>query len=416
MSAHESLFLCGISDFERINTPPLQHTLGHVKCPPCEKLRADLICSISADVEFSEAARRWLASRSVKALPGAISARYIRKNTEESYAQYIRSLELFFTGMTLGSICEENLTGYQYARLQGAPPFIRYRRPQDAKAKKVGGILIPAKGKTSCPVKPKKINQELGLLRHLMIRANCWTGKMEECYERLQDTEDEIPRALTADEQRVWLDTSRMKAEWAVVHFYSIVAFDTCMSTDELRGLRLGDINLYQRIVTVPRKTAKNKYRARTIELVNADVLWAFEQLLNRAKDMGAMDYAHYLFPWRVHIGHFDASKPMSESGIKVAWNAVRAQTGLKWFRQYDCRHTGISNLASAGVPISVIKARAGHISDKMSYHYTHISQASQRQWMEHSQSYHRIAAPMAARTERMQPQRYPFQVARKSS
>lgn len=388
----------------------LQHTLAHIDCPACEKLRAELICSITADLEFSIAAYRWIESRSIKSLPGAISARYIRENTEESYRQYIRSLDLFFTGMKLGDIRLIHIAGYRNARLQGAEPFIRYRRPQDAKDKMHGGVLIPAKGKTSCPVKPKKVNQELGILAHIMKRANCWTGEMEELYQPLLDDEEEIPRALTPEEQRHWLDCSRAKPDWNTIYLYSLLAFDTCMSTDEIRGLRLGDINLFQRVLTVKRKTAKNKDRARTIELVGADVLWALEHLIERAKGLGAQDFGHYLFPWRVKVGEYDPSKSMSESGIKVAWNQVREISGLKWFRQYDCRHTAITRLAETGVPMAVIKSRAGHISDRMSAHYTHISQSAQRKWMEHSQSYHRIDGQSNSPYARFNPQSYPFQ------
>lgn len=394
---------------KHIHSPPYQqHTLGHINCPACEKHRAELICSITAESEFSAAAHRWIDSRSIKALPGAITARYIRKNTEESYQQYIRSLELFFTGMKLGDIGIMHLAGYRNARLEGAEPFIRYRRPQDAKDKMQGGVLIPAKGKTSCPVKPKKVNQELGLLQHIMKRANCWTGEMEELYQPLLDDEDEVPRALSPEEQRHWLDCSRAKPEWNVVYLYSLLAFGTCMSTDELRGLRLGDINLFQRVLTVKRKTAKNKDRARTIELVGADVLWALEGLIERAKDFGAQNFGHFLFPWRVKMGEYDPNKSMSESGIKVAWNQVREVSGLKWFRQYDCRHTAITRLAETGVPMAVIKSRAGHISDKMSNHYTHISQSAQRKWMEHSQSYHRIEE--SSPYDRFRPNSFPFQ------
>lgn len=371
----------------------LQHTLGHHDCPACQKLRAELICSITADLEFSIAASRWVESRSINALPGAITARYIRKNTEESYRQYIRTLELFFAGMTLGEIRFEHLAAYQAARVQGAEPFIRYRRPQDAKPQTKNGIIIPAKGKTPCPAKPKKVKQELGLLIHIMKRANCWTGEMEELYQPLLDEEeDDVPRALSNEEQRTWLDVSRMKQQWNVVYWYSLLAFGSCMSTDEIRGLRLGDINLFQRVIVVKRKTAKNRFRARTIELVGAEVLWALEQLMSRARDMGASEPQHYLFPRRIARNTFDPSQPMSESGIKRLWQEIREATGLKWFRQYDCRHTAITRLAEAGVPTDVIMSRAGHVSEKMRRHYTHISQASQRKWLEHAQGFHHVA------------------------
>lgn len=351
-------------------------------------------CILTPDHEFSSAARLWIASRSAIAQSGARSARYIRKNTQESYSQYIRSLELFFAGHKMSEIRIGHLAAYQDARVNGSEPFIRYRRPQDAKDRVKDGELIPAKGRTSCPVKPKKVNQELGLLRLLMVRAKCWSEDLEDLYEPLLDDEAEVPRALSPEEQQRWLATSYSSARWNVVHWYSLLAFNTCMSTDEIRGLRLGDINLSQQILTVARKTSKNIHRARTIELVESQVLWAVDCLTRVASSCGAVDAQHYLFPWRVRVGLYDPTRSMSESGIKVAWNQVRSASGLEWFRQYDCRHTGITRLAEAGVPTDVIMAKAGHVSEKMRRHYTHISQASQRKWFEHSQRFHQIMPP----------------------
>lgn len=364
-----------------------QHTLGHLACPACDELRASLLGSISADLQFKEAAHRWLDSRSVNAMPGAITARYIRETTEESYEQYIRSLELFFNELTVKEIHLGHIAAYQRARIQGASPFIRKRRPQDAEPR-------------PSPVKPKKVNQEIGLLKQIMKRAGCWPEQYEELYEPLLDDEDEIPRSLTPDEQRLWLDCCRLQSRWNVVYWYSILAFGTCMSTDEIRGIRLGDINLFQRVITIPRKTAKNKYRARTIEIVNADVLWALERLVERARDLGCRGPLDYLFPRRIsagkwdeshtrRLGIYDPAKAMSDSGIKKLWEEVRDKSKLKWFRQYDCRHTAITRLAESGVPVDVIMSRAGHVSEKMRRHYTHISQAAQRRWMEHANSFH---------------------------
>jgi integrase len=72
------------------------------------------------------------------------------------------------------------------------------------------------------------------------------------------------------------------------------------MSTNEIRELRLGDFNLQQRRLTVPPEGSKNRYRQRTIPIVSPDALWALEQLLQRAREMGARDPQHYLFPFKV--------------------------------------------------------------------------------------------------------------------
>lgn len=360
-----------------------QHTLGHIDCPACNELRASLLCSISADLLFSEAAHRWLESRSVNALPGSITARYIRPNTEESYKRYIGSLNLFFGNIHLKSVHIGHISAYIKARLEGAAPFIRYRRPHDARPTKRG----PAKGKTPCPVKPKKVNQELGMLRQIMKRAYCWTAEMNDLYRPLIEEEEDTKRALSPEEQSRWLDVARMSARWNLVYWYSILAFNTCMSTDELRGIKLGDINIHQRIIIVQR--GKTRPRARTIEIVGADVLWALERLIERAQELGANNPQHFLFPGRVSIGRYDPTTSLSPSGIHAQWNEVKTASGILWFRPYDTRHTAITRLAEAGVPTDVIMARAGHVSEKMRRHYTHISQSSQRRWIEQAQSYH---------------------------
>lgn len=361
-----------------------QHTLGHLNCLACEKARFMLLCKLSADRPFSESARLWLESRSVAATPGAISARYIRPNTEHSYEQYIRSLNLFFAEIPLEKIHIGNIRAYQQARTTGAPPFIRKRRPQDKAAK-------------PCPASAKKINQEITILKMILRRAGCWTAELEEYYEPLVEIESDIPRSLTAEEQRLWLDVSRQEERWHLVYWYSVLAFGTSMSTNEMRALRIGDMDMYHRIVTVPWVGAKNKYRQRTIPLQTADVLWACEQLLQRAKDLRATEPQHYLFPFRKNPQPFDPTRPMTVSGIKKSWNEVRSASGLTWFRPYDTRHTAITRWAEYGMPIEVAMSMAGHVSRKMHDHYRHIGQMAQRKLLDRVSVYSDMAENASA-------------------
>jgi site-specific recombinase XerD len=353
-------------------------------------LRASVLLKISPACTFSEAAQRWLESRSINSLSGSLTARYIRINTENSYLSYIKSLELFFGDMPLQNIHIGVIKAYQNARLEGAEPFIRFRRPQDAKPRKVGGVLLPPKGKTPCPAKPKKVNQEINTLQQIMKRAGCWTEELIDLYEPLLEEEGEIPRALTPDEQRRWLDVSRMKERWNVIYWYSILAFSTCMSTDEIRNIRLGDMNLFQRVIVVQK--GKVKARARTIELVGADVLWCLERLIHRAQDMGATEPQHFLFPWREKKDTYNPEKPMSASGIKKLWEEVRQASKITWFRMYDTRHTAITRYAEGGMPIPMIMEMAGHISAKMNKHYTHVSRAAMRRSIESAHQFNQAS------------------------
>jgi hypothetical protein len=65
----------------------------------------------------------------------------------------------------------------------------------------------------------------------------------------------------------------------------------------------------------------------------------------------------------------------MSVQGLKKPWQEVREATGLLQFRMYDTRHTAITRLAEGGVPVTVIMDLAGHISPRMTQHYTHVSE-----------------------------------------
>lgn len=333
-------------------------------------MRAALLCSISADTPFRQAAEQYLRLRSIASTPGAVSARYIRKNTEKDYERKLRAVSLFFGDSALGEIRWYNMRAYQEARLGGCDPFIRKRQPHHKEPR-------------PCPAKPKQVNQEMGLLKQLKMRAGCWTSEDQAYFEFLQEDESDEQRALTPEEQQRWLDTSRSNPRWSVILWWSTMAFDTLMSTNEIRGLRLGDVNLHHRLIRVPWPASKNRFRHREIPLENAEALWAIDQLLIRAHDLGSRDPQHYLFPFRISrskISHPD--RQMTESGIKKLWEEVRLASGLKWLRMYDSRHTGATRLAEAGVPTEIIVARMGHCSDKMRRHYTHVSSQAQRQWL----------------------------------
>lgn len=366
-----------------------QHTPGHHACPACVELRKMYLCSLSASLPFEQAAEIYMKMRQVDVTPGAVrSARYITLNTIRSYRQYIGSLALFFGGMELGEITLEHLAAYQSARLNGAEPFVRYRRPHDAHPRRVRGVILPAVGKRPCPVHPEKIKQELNFLIRLMSRAGAWTKEMEEFFEHLEGGEREVQRALTPEEQTLWLDMAKTKERWNVVYWWTLVSIDTTTSTNELRGLRIGDVNLNHRAISIPWPSSKNKYRHRSISIENAQCLWALEQLLLRAREMGASDPTHYLFPFRIKERRFkrqpeyDPLRPMTVTGLKPRWDEVRTATGLKWFRMNDCRHTGATRLAEAGVNVEIIMKRMGHSNPRMREHYTHISLSAQRAWL----------------------------------
>lgn len=344
--------------------------------------------AIGPETAFVDAGKLWLESRILNGTSGRARG-YIRKPTERCYRNSVKSLGLFFEDTRLCDIRLDHLTRYQRLRIQGAVPFIRYRRPQDAHERTVGGVTIPAKGKTPCPVRPQQVNQEVAVLIRILRAAKLWRDELDQLYEPLLPEISALPRALRPEEQRRWLDVARSAVRWNIVHWYSIVAFDTCMSTNEFRSLRLGDINLQQRMINIPPEGSKNQYRCRAIPIASEDAVWALECLVKRAYSMGSRDPQHYLFPFRTtRKKESNPGKPMTESGLKRPWQEVREASGLMWFRMYDTRHTAITRLAEAGVPIAMIMKRAGHMSPTMTDHYTHISDQLQVQSVRMAQHY----------------------------
>lgn len=348
-----------------------QHTLGHLDCPACERARQLTLSRISPSLTFRTAAALWIDSRSFRATPGAISARYIRDTTERSYRQYITSLNLFFGDLPLEKIHAGHFIEYQHARVNGFPPFIRKIRPNKN--------VDPG----PCPASPRKANYELSLLKNILKRAKLSVEEINEEYEEFRVDEPEIGPALTQEERRRWLDVSSLKPEWNVVHWYSQGAFETSMGTNEMRSLRLGDVNLYHQTVSVPPKGAKNRYRARTIPLVSGESRWAFEQLILRAKDLGASSPLHYLFPFRDMPFPFDPTRPMSSSGLRKAWDEVRHASKLLKFTPYHTRHTALTHWAEGGMRIEEMMALAGHMTERQTRHYARIGEGALRRAVE---------------------------------
>lgn len=366
--------------------PAAVHTKDHEDCPVCEPARIEGLKVITAEMCFTEAARIWLANFELPFADTttATVARYVKATTLISYRQYCESLALFFGGMPLGKIHHGNVREFQRARMTGAEPFIRRRRPHESPM--------------SSPVRAKKVNQEFGVLRRIMLDGGAWPIEMERACKRLVEEESEQQRALEPDQQVLWLTTAASRERWNVVHWYSVLGIGCTMSTNELRYLRVGDINLFHRTIAVAGEGVKCKGRKRMIALLTADELWAAEKLLERAAECGCNSPRHYVFPFRIKKYDWVPTRPMSTSGLKREWGEVREETGLAWFRQYDLRHTGGTRLAEDGWRPAQIKARMGHLTDEMNEHYTHVGESAQRR--EHDRVHALKFAPRAVGVE----------------
>ncbi len=319
--------------------------------------------AISPQMTFAEAFDLWLGGRVISHAGIFASARYITARTVRDLKQYKRAAAKFFT-MPLADIHAGHLHAYQKARafnvLSG-----------------VAGEQHPWEQ----PAGANLIRKEVGLVLRILKAAGAWSQHLEECYEPLQPEQNDVPRAMSPEEQHRWLHTASTRGEWQIVYQWSMVALQTTMATNEIRALRLGDISLKSGYVQVRSEGAKNKFRIRTIPLQTPEVVWALNGLIDRAIARGSSAPHMYLFPFHVTQDRYDPLRPMSAWGLRGPWDEVRAASKIEWLRPYDLRHTGITRMAEAGVPIQVIMSFAGHMSPRMQQHYTAISMEAKRRW-----------------------------------
>lgn len=289
--------------------------------------------------------------------PGS-NVRFLKTRTINDFRQYSRALSRFFGQWNLAEITYSRIHAYYPMRAKGGDGEIAWDRPAGA----------------------NKIIQEVNFLIRVMKRSGAWTQEHESHYQPLQHIESDIPRAQTAEEQQRWLSISSGRAEWKLVYLYSIVAFVTAANHQEMRQLKLRDINLHNEYIEIRSGSSKNKYRIRTIPLdPDSQAIWALERLLERARHLGADQPHHCLFPARITNGIYDPCRPMSVHGLNRRWKEVRTRALLPWFTPKDTRHTAITRWAESGMAIHVIMSMAGHINERMQRHYIHISEVAKR-------------------------------------
>jgi integrase len=314
---------------------------------------------LTPQLTFTAAFELWISHRIIDHAGMWSNARYISPRTERDLRQYARAVGKFLGGLRLDEIHAGHLREYQRARSVCDKSIADW-------GDRAGANLI---------------RKEVQMVRRVLIAAGAWNERFTDSWEPLQPVENDVQRAMTPDEQHRWLHIAGSREEWRMVYCYSLVALQTTASTNELRSLRLGDIFLEQGTVRIRTEGAKTKFRVRTIPLQTAEVCWALAQLVERAKELGAAGPHHYLFPFHLTRKKYDALKPMTVWGLRKPWEEIRTAAGLDWLRPYDLRHTAITRMAEAGVPIQVIMSFAGHMSPKMQLHYTSISMAAKREW-----------------------------------
>ena len=298
-----------------------------------------------AEMPFPEAAQLWLASRK-HISSGEHSTRFM-------YETYIKSLTFFFGNTALDKITAAKMAEYQVARSGGLVP---------GRPRKAGSSIV---------------NHEMNALQQILTRAGLW-APIAPWYEPLPTEKSRVGCALTPEQERRLFEVARTRPRWHVAYCCSLITANTTAGPGEIRHLQLQDVDLTKRTIQT-RLGAKNKVRDRPLEL-NDDALWAVTELLNRAREKGSIYPHHYLLPHRAHVASAGWN-PLKPVGCwRTAWEALRVAAELPKLRMYDLRHHAITKLAEdSSVSEATLEDIAGHSSEKMRRHYSHIRVEARR-------------------------------------
>jgi len=227
-------------------------------------------------------------------------------------------------------------------------------------------------------VGPTIVNMEMGVIGRILRRARRW-NLVGSGIKPMKRTTPHIGRALTGEEQTSLLATAASKPEWTVAYHAATIALNTTMRGCEIKGLKWADVDLLDRLIVVQR--SKTTAGQRTIPL-NDDAFCALMAMRDRAQalsddDVDATGQDCYVF-FSCENGNVDPTQP--QKSWRTSWRRLTKEAGLGGLRFHDLRHASITTLAEAGLPDQTIMALAGHVSQRMLEHYSHIRMNAKRE------------------------------------
>lgn len=230
---------------------------------------------------------------------------------------------------------------------------------------------------------PKTVNLEVGTMRAILKRSGQWARLQPEV--RMLPTRDDVGRAVTPEEETALLQACSQSRSRSLVPFVTR-AIETGARYGTIRTLLWGNVDFENRCL----KWGKDKTEAGTGRIVPLSQR-AVAALSFWATHFPERKPEHYVFPSeRYGAGgdefspkayHVDPSKPIGS--IKEAWEAARLRAAriLKGeteeteskekiaplaCRFHDLRHTAVSRMLNAGIPIAKVAKILGWSASTM--------------------------------------------------
>jgi integrase len=227
---------------------------------------------------------------------------------------------------------------------------------------------------------PKTINLETGTLRAILKSCGQWARlQTDEDRVEMLETEDDKGRAISAEEESALLQACGRSRSRSLVPFVTL-AIETGARYGVIRTLRWGNVDFGSRCL----KWGKDKTEAGTGRVIPLNQR-AMAALSFWSTNFPERKAKHYVFPterygaggdeFSAKTYHVDPSKPIGD--IKEAWEGARERAAriLKGIaeganleeevpplacRFHDLRHTAVSRMLNAGVPIPKIAKIVG--------------------------------------------------------
>jgi len=264
-------------------------------------------------------------------------------------------------------------------------------------------ILAYVRERTAAGLSNTTVNMEIGILRRILKRAKRWHF-VEDEIPRLPERRD-IGRALQPEEKLRLLKLAQSRPEWETACLASILALNTTMRGGEVRQLRWRDIDFLDCSLVIRR--SKTRAGERLIPL-NINAYNAVLRLRERAQALfdSELQSDWYVFPSGEGYSKPDPTKPMR--GWRSAWRTLtrmincpkcgelqnpsqtcvgetcghdisKVKSPLAGLRFHDLRHHAITELAESQASDRTIMSIAGHVSQRMLAHYSHVRVEAKR-------------------------------------
>lgn len=294
---------------------------------------------VLTQLRFLAAAQAWLETRRP----------YIAPKTFREYTLNIKTLNVYFADFRLNEITSDQIRAFQRARMAQCGPH--------------------------------SINHECSVLQQMMKRIGRWP-ELAADFQPLPLPKKMRGRALREEERERLFRIAKSKPEWEGVYAFGLISINTTAGPKEAMTLRLKDVDLDDRTMTVQPEGAKNVHRVRRIPL-NDEAMLGVKLAIKRAKSLGSVEPEHYIFPFRKNKGDtYDPTR--AQTTFKTAWRHLRIAANLPGFRLYDLRHHGITALLeNPANSEETIEAIAGHIGRATKKIYSHPRMEAQRKAVE---------------------------------